>query len=264
MYYSQRFRDERFICFVIRLINNYGGSARRYAPVLSLRHAAVSRSYRRYCSFVCGCWLCSFLARWPDELYRLLTFSYVRWWDGGFSQRILGLSPGWFLGSFKLHQISREDLFRVSSVFAWLWLFLHCLVFVSHILLSNGIIGKYEFWASFLMRHVAAYIVRNWVILRPCITCNYKIFYVLKALSCVSSFFPVQVLIRNRDTPYIISEVTMSRLLSAIKEGYISKPFCCSRWTSCRVDCKVCVFWDVTVCSVGEMFGCFGRTWLPR
>jgi hypothetical protein len=63
MYYSQRFLVERFICFVIRLISYYGGGARRYAPVLSLRHAAVSRSYRRYCSFVCGCWLCSFVAR---------------------------------------------------------------------------------------------------------------------------------------------------------------------------------------------------------
>lgn len=124
MYYSQRFLVERFVCFVIRLISNYGGSARRYAPVLSLRHDAVSRSYRRYCSFVCGCWLCSFVAKWSDELYRFWTFSYVRWWDGGFSQRILGLSPGWLFGSFMIHEISRKkDLFRVSSVFAWLWLF---------------------------------------------------------------------------------------------------------------------------------------------
>lgn len=118
MYYSQRFLVERLICFVIRLIRNYGGSARRYAPVLSLRHAAVSRSYRRYCSVVCGCWHCSFVTRWPDELYRFWTFSYVRWWDGGFSQRFLGLSPGWLLGSLMLHEISREkDLFRVSFGF---------------------------------------------------------------------------------------------------------------------------------------------------
>ena len=41
---------------------------------------------------------------------------------------------------------------------------------LSH-LLSNGIVGKYKFWASFLMRHMAGYVVRNWVILRPCITC---------------------------------------------------------------------------------------------
>jgi len=27
--------------------------------------------------------------------------------------------------------------------------------------LSNGIVGKYKFWAPFLMRHVAGYIVRN-------------------------------------------------------------------------------------------------------
>lgn len=173
MHCSQRFLVERFIFFVIRLIGNCGGSARRYAPDLSLPHVAVSRSYRRYCSFVCGCWLCSFMARWPDELYRFWTFSYVRRWDGGSSQRILGLSPGWLLGSFMLHEISLEkDLFRVSSIFTWLWLFLHCFVFVYHILLSNGNIGKYEFWASFLMRHVTGYIVRNWVILRPCITCN--------------------------------------------------------------------------------------------
>jgi hypothetical protein len=179
MYYSQRFL-EQFICFVIILISNYGGSARRYAPVLSLRHPAVSRSYRRYCSFVCGCWLCSFVTRWPDELYRFWTFSCVRWWDGGFSQRILGLSPGWLLGSFMLHEISREKaLIRVSSVFAWLWLFLRCFVFVRHILLSNGIIGKYEFWATYLMRHLAGYIVRNWVILRPCSPCNYKTFYTI-------------------------------------------------------------------------------------
>lgn len=189
MYYSQRFLVERFICFVIRLISYYGGGARRYAPVLSLRHAAVSRSYRRYCSFVCGCWLCSFVARWPDELYRFWTFSYVRWWDGGFSQRILGLSPGWLLGSFMAQKISREkkDLFQVSSVFAWLWLFLHCFVFVYHILLRNGIIGNSEFWASFLMRHLAGYIVRNWVILRSCITYNYKTFYTIIVLYSYST-----------------------------------------------------------------------------
>ena len=142
MYYSQRFLVERFICFVIRLISNYGGSARRYAPVLSLRHAAVSRSYRRYYSFVSGCWLCSFVTGWPDELYRFWMFSYARWLDGCFSQRILGLSPGRLLGSFILHEILREkDLFRVFSFFTWLWLFLHCFIFICHILLILGFVS---------------------------------------------------------------------------------------------------------------------------
>jgi hypothetical protein len=114
---------------------------------------------------------------WPDELYRFWTFSYVRWWDGGFLQRILGLSPGWLLGSLMLHEISREkDLFRVSSVFAWLWLFLHCFMFICHILLSVG--NHREIWILGFVSDAA----RGWLhckelgFLRPCITCNYKTF----------------------------------------------------------------------------------------
>jgi hypothetical protein len=115
----------------------------------------------------------SFAVSWRDDLMNCTVSRCFRM-SGGKTVAFRSGSSDWVPDGFSealcYTKYRGSRICFESSVFAWLWLLHPCFIFVCHNLQIDEVIGRYKFWASFLMRHVAGYKVRNWVLLWHVIT----------------------------------------------------------------------------------------------